>query len=110
VRWVPPWGRARAGLGLPKNAATRRRYSGINILILWGADIERGFPAQAWLTFRQALDLGDTVRRGERATTVFYADRFVPRDPRDEQKRAAEAGEATACCGYVDDMLTVISD
>jgi len=90
VPWVQPWGRARAGLGLPKNAATSRRYSGINILILWGAVIERGFPAQAWLTFRQAQDLGGTVRKGERGTTVFYADRFVPED---ERKRAAEAGE-----------------
>jgi len=90
VPWVQPWGRAKAGLGLPKNAATRRRYSGINILILWGAVIERGFPAQAWLTFRQAQDLGGAVRKGERGTTVFYADRFVPED---ERKRAAEAGE-----------------
>lgn len=29
--WVQPWGRAKAGLGLPANAATGRRYSGINI-------------------------------------------------------------------------------
>lgn len=25
--WVQPWGAANAGLGLPKNAATTRRYS-----------------------------------------------------------------------------------
>jgi antirestriction protein ArdC len=28
---------------MPRNAATQRRYSGINVLILWGAVIERGF-------------------------------------------------------------------
>src|SRR4029077_20794840 len=50
--WVQPWGRAKAGLGLPQNAASARRYSGINVLILWGAVIERGFAAQSWLTFR----------------------------------------------------------
>ena len=38
VPWVQPWGRAKAGLGLPRNAATGRRYSGVNILILWGAE------------------------------------------------------------------------
>jgi N-terminal domain of anti-restriction factor ArdC len=27
----------------PQNASTRRRYLGINVLILWGAVIERGF-------------------------------------------------------------------
>jgi hypothetical protein len=42
VPWVQPWGKAQAGLGLPKNACTGRRYSGVNILILWGAVIEKG--------------------------------------------------------------------
>ena len=32
---------AKAPLGMPKNAATGRRYSGINVLILWGAVIAR---------------------------------------------------------------------
>ena len=90
VPWVQPWGRARAGIGLPRNAATDRSYSGINILILWGAVIERGYAAQTWLTFRQALALGGAVRKGERGTTVVYADRFVPRE---EKQRAAEVGD-----------------
>jgi antirestriction protein ArdC len=34
VPWVQPWDGARAGLGLPLNAPSGRRYSGINILIL----------------------------------------------------------------------------
>jgi hypothetical protein len=55
VPWVQPWGQGKAALGLPRNAATGRRYSGVNILILWGAVIERGWPSQDWLTFRQAL-------------------------------------------------------
>jgi hypothetical protein len=75
---------------MPKNVSTERRYSGINVLILWGAVIERGFSGQSWLTFRQALSLGGNVRKGERGTTVVYADRFVPDD---EKKRAVEAGE-----------------
>ena len=51
--WVQPWGTAaaKAPLAMPKNAATGRQYSGINVLILWGAVIEHGFPAQGWLTF-----------------------------------------------------------
>ena len=55
---------AKAPLGLPKNAATSRTYSGINVLILWGTVIEHGFPCQGWLTFRQALLLGGPVRKG----------------------------------------------
>jgi len=91
VPWVQPWGGAKAGLGLPRNAATGRRYSGVNILILWGAVIEKGFPSQHWLTFRQALDLGGNVRKGAHGTTVCYADRFVPKA---EIERAAKDGDA----------------
>jgi antirestriction protein ArdC len=90
VPWVQPWGGAKAGLGLPKNATTGRRYSGVNILILWGAVIEKGFAHQHWLTFRQALDLGGNVRKGEHGTTVCYADRFIPKG---EIERAAKNGE-----------------
>jgi hypothetical protein len=92
VPWVQPWGTvaAKAPLALPKNAATGRAYSGVNVLILWGAVIEHGFPSQSWLTFRQALSLGGNVRKGEHGTTVVYADRFVPDD---EKRRAREAGE-----------------
>src|SRR6516225_796199 len=92
VPWVQPWGTAaaKAQLSIPKNASTDRPYSGVNILLLWGAAIERGFTGQSWLTFRQALSLGGHVRKGERGTTVVYADRFVPSD---ERRRAAETGE-----------------
>jgi antirestriction protein ArdC len=92
VPWVQPWGIevAKAPLAIPKSAATGRQYSGINILILWGAATERAFTGQSWLTFRQALSLGGHVRKGERGTTVVYADRFVPVD---EKRRASENGE-----------------
>ena len=92
VPWVQPWGTAaaKAPIAMPRNAATGRQYSGINVLILWGAVIERGYPAQSWLTFRQALGLGGNVRKGERGATVVYADRFVPED---ERQRSRETGE-----------------
>ena len=47
--WVQPWGTpaVKAALAMPKNAATSRAYSGINVLILWGAVIERGFSGQS---------------------------------------------------------------
>lgn len=90
--WVQPWGHGEGppAAGLPRNALTGRAYSGINILILWGAVIEGGYPGQGWLTFRQAREAGGSVRKGERGTTVVYADRFVPEA---ERARARETGE-----------------
>lgn len=90
VPWVQPWDRTPAAAGLPRNAGTGRAYSGINILILWGALIERGYRGQAWLTYRQAEALGGHVRKGEQGTTVCYADRFTPKA---EQERAASDGD-----------------
>jgi antirestriction protein ArdC len=92
VPWVQPWetAAAKAPLAMPKNAATQRRYSGVNVLILWGSVIERGFAGQSWLTFRQALGLGGNVRKGEKGTTVVFADRFVPNE---ERRRAVRDGD-----------------
>ena len=88
--WVQPWSHAGATApGLPRNALTGRSYSGINVLILWGEVIARGFASQSWLTFRQALDAGGCVRKGERGVTVVYADRFTPET---EKARAVETG------------------
>lgn len=91
--WVRPWNKALTAPGLPRNAVTARPYSGINVLILWGAVIEGGYPSQDWLTFRQALAAGGAVRKGERGRTVFYADRFVPKGEREGSDRNEE-GEA----------------
>jgi antirestriction protein ArdC len=109
VPWVQPWGTAaaKAPLAMPKNASSSRFYSGINVLILWGAVIERGFTGQSWLTFRQAVSLGGHVRKGERGTTVVYADRFVPSD---EKRRAAEAGEEAQAIPFLKRFTVFNSD
>jgi antirestriction protein ArdC len=94
VPWVQPWGDAGTAPGLPRNAATGRSYSGVNILLLWAAMIEGAYSSQCWLTFRQALGLGGSVRKGERGTTIVYADRFTPhQDGGAEQAARADCEE-----------------
>ncbi len=91
--WVQPWGAnagAGPGPGIPRNAVTARAYSGVNILILWGAVIDHGWPSQSWLTFRQAQEAGGCIRKGARGTTVVYADRFTSEA---EKERAARDGD-----------------
>ncbi|SEP49542.1 Antirestriction protein ArdC [Methylobacterium sp. ap11] len=92
VPWVQPWGDlpGAAAVGMPRNAQTGRAYSGINVLLLWSAGMEAGYPSQRWLTFRQALELGGNVRRGEKGTPVVYANRFTPDR---ERERASQTGE-----------------
>lgn len=90
VPWVKPWKESGVPLGLPRNAATQRAYTGVNVLILWDAVMRRGFARQEWLTYRQAQSLGGHIRKGERGTVVCHADTFVPKA---ERERAAECGE-----------------
>ncbi len=99
VPWVQPWGRPgiKTPLGLPTNASTGNAYSGVNILLLWGAAIETQRSTQNWLTYKQAKALGGQVRAGERGAMVVYADSYIPKA---EKERAAEKGCAPQSFGF----------
>ncbi|WP_129791752.1 ArdC family protein [Sphingosinicella sp. CPCC 101087] len=92
VPWVQPWDSVRCGCSMPRNAVTGRGYSGINVLILWAAGIEGGYSSHRWLTYRQAQTAGGSVRKGEKGTSVCYADRFTPKD--EEERANSEEREA----------------
>ena len=67
------WSGAGESAGLPINYSTQRAYTGINVLILWDAARRNGFSSNAWLTYKQAADLGGQVRQGEKAELgIFY--------------------------------------
>jgi antirestriction protein ArdC len=76
--WMQPWhasnmeGRITRPLrhnGLP--------YSGMNVLLLWSEGLAQGFISPTWMTFKQALQLGAAVRKGESGSTVVFASRFT---------------------------------
>jgi antirestriction protein ArdC len=48
-------------------------YRGINVLVLWGEAVEKGFASPTWMTFKQAQELGGHVRKGETGNPVVYA-------------------------------------
>lgn len=51
-------------------------YRGINVLMLWGEAMTKGFACPIWMTYKQAQELGAQVRKGEHGSLVVYADRF----------------------------------
>jgi antirestriction protein ArdC len=57
-------------------------YAGINILMLWVSAQDRGYTSPTWMTFRQALECGGNVRKGEKGTPVVYANAIT----REEQE------------------------
>jgi antirestriction protein ArdC len=68
--WVKPWA-ATAGANTPCNAVTNRPYSGYNVILLWLAR-GRGWPTPRFLTFKQAIEAGGNVRKGEHGTKVIF--------------------------------------
>jgi hypothetical protein len=45
--------------------------------MLWSAAETKGYACPLWLTFKQALDLGGHVRKGESGELVVYANRIT---------------------------------
>jgi len=58
--------------GMPKNLASDRPYRGINTLLLWLIGNAQGYATPYWATFRQWLELGHPVRKGEKSATVVF--------------------------------------
>ena len=74
-----PWHQSAAHV--PKNATTRKRYRGINILALWATAMVRGYDSPYWATYRQWAALGGQVRRGEKASTIVFYKQVERADP-----------------------------
>jgi len=72
--WHRPWSAShlegRAALPLRHNGIP---YRGVNILALWMASLAKGCAAPIWMTFRQAVELGGSVRKGEKGSLTVYA-------------------------------------
>jgi antirestriction protein ArdC len=68
--WVRPW--STIPEAIPMNAQSRRPYRGINFTMLSLEAARYGYPVNRWLTFRQALDLGAHVRKGEQGTPIVF--------------------------------------
>jgi antirestriction protein ArdC len=52
-------------------------YTSVNTILLWDAALNKGFESSHWMTFKQALALKGSVRKGEKATQIVYADKFL---------------------------------
>jgi antirestriction protein ArdC len=94
--WLKPWsGEHAAGRITRPLRGNGVPYQGINVLMLWGAAMEKGYSAPIWMTFKQALELGGAVRKGERGSLVVYASTFSRTDPSPGALAKGEADEST---------------
>jgi len=76
--WMKPWN---AGHTAGKITRPLRHngtpYQGINILMLWGEALDKGYSAPIWMTYNQAQELGAHVRKGQQGSLVVYANKIT---------------------------------
>ena len=83
--WVRPWtDGGEVDPSLPHNAASGRRYHGVNVLLLWAAGQAFNYPTNGWLTYQQARQLGGHVRKGEHGQTVVFMKPVTKIEPGDD--------------------------
>lgn len=85
LTWLKPWSAGNAEGRIVKPLRHNGvAYSGINVLMLWGAALEAGYLSPTWMTFKQALEIGAHVRKGERGNLVVYADTITKTEAQDD--------------------------
>ncbi len=71
--WRRPWNpNVCGGSTAPVNVATGHRYRGVNLFVLGMSPLAFASGDPRWCSYRQALARGWQVRRGEKATPVYF--------------------------------------
>jgi len=75
LKWFMPW---KSGSdNAPFNMGRKSYYNGFNIFMLNAVMADKGYEFNQWMTWKQAKDLGGSVRLGEKSSAeVFYWGRY----------------------------------
>lgn len=69
--WQKPWKQGSNSI-IPVNINTGREYSNMNFMKLLDVQLKRNYSDNRWLTYKQALDLGGYVKKGEKGVPILY--------------------------------------
>jgi len=90
--WTQPWNAAHAAGAVSRPLRHNGQpYSGINILTLWASAMKRNYAAPIWMTFKQTLELGGHVRKGEKGSPVVYANTIIRTEEGDDGQDEEQA-------------------
>lgn len=89
--WMKPWSVEHTAGRITKPLRHNGTpYRGMNILLLWGEALAKGYAAPIWMTYKQAQETGGQVRKGEHGSLVVYANSIT-------KTETNEKGEDTEC-------------
>jgi len=76
--WLKPWNASNTEGHITRPLRHNGTpYRGINVLLLWGEAMDKGYASSIWMTYKQAVELNAHVRKGEHGALVVYADRLT---------------------------------
>jgi antirestriction protein ArdC len=97
--WHKPWSAGHLGDRVVRPLRhSGESYRGINIISLWMTATAFSYTSPYWMTYRQALELGGQVRKGEKGSPVIFASSLVKQDA--DVPDDAEAREIHYMKGY----------
>lgn len=90
--WIKPWSVEHAAGRITRPLRHNGTpYRGVNVLLLWGESLEKGYAAPLWMTYKQSQELGAQVRKGEHGSLVVFADRFTKTETNDQGEAVEHA-------------------
>jgi antirestriction protein ArdC len=76
--WMKPWNAEHAAGRITRPLRHNGiPYRGINVVMLWSASVTKGYACPLWLTFKQTIELGGNVRKGEKGELVVYTNNIT---------------------------------
>ena len=82
--WFKPWNAEHAAGRITRPLRHNGEpYRGINVINLWAEATSQGFSCPIWMTYKQAQELGAQVRKGEKGSSVVFADRLHRKETND---------------------------
>lgn len=68
--WKKPFFSANGGF--PTNIVSKKKYNGVNAIILWLSADHQCFTSSVWGTFDQWKSKGKSIKKGEKGTSIIF--------------------------------------
>lgn len=76
-----PWQKSWTAAELPQSAVSKQPYRGVNMLHLMVAQMSNGFSDPRWITFKQAKELGGSIKKGQHGTQCIFWKKLLVNHP-----------------------------
>ncbi len=74
IIWHQEW----IGSGFPANFFTKKRYRGVNTILLWIAQLKNQYESSFWLTFNQIKKLKGKLKKGSKGEYIYFFEKYKP--------------------------------